>query len=99
MGIKYSHLDYIIKGWQSDDLPNFGRIENIIVVNDNALLFCVQDCITAGIDRHYHSFSISVTGEKDIVCLPELVDHHTFYGHLVNNGIYITLRSHIEKVF
>ena len=98
MVIKYTCLDYVVKGWQSDDLPIFGQIKDIIVVNDSALLFCVQDYETAGIDRHYHSFSISVTGEEDVVCLPELVDHHTFYGHLHNGSIYITLRSHIEKI-
>ncbi len=70
----------------SNDLPLFGQIDDILVINDNALLFRVLVCETAGIDRHYHSFSISVTDREDVICFPELVDYHTFYGYKLNNG-------------
>lgn len=99
MGIKYASLDYVIKGWQSDGLPLFGQIKEILVVNDSVLLFHVLEYETTGIDRHYHSFSIRITGREDLVCLPQLVDYHTFNGHkLINGNLYITFRSHIEKI-
>lgn len=93
MGIKYACLDYVIKGWQSDDLPLFGRIKEILVVNDSVMFFHVLECETVGIDRHYHSFSITTTSREALVCLSEPADHHTFNGHQIANGnLYITFR-------
>ena len=40
-GTKYTYLDYIIMGWQEDDLPLFGRIVDILVVNSDHVLFQV----------------------------------------------------------
>lgn len=42
MGIKYNCLDFVIKGWQDDDLPQFGQIKDILVVNETALFHVKQ---------------------------------------------------------
>ena len=98
MGTKYLQHDYVLLGWQEDDLPTFGRIQYIAVVNNNAL-FGVVKYYAFGIDRHYHSFIIKKTDEVAIYRLSELTDYQTFQAHLLRNGcLYITFHSHIANV-
>lgn len=98
-GSKYSYLDYVIIGWQEDDLPLFGRVEDIFVVNNNTPLFHVLKYVTLGIDRHYHSFCIKKTDAHCVCWLSELIDYHPMQAHnLSNSNLYITFRSHIEKL-
>ena len=99
MGIKYMYSDYVIFGWQSDDLPLFGRIEDIVVVDNRAVLLRAQQFFTVGIDRHYHSFSIQRSNKEVIVSLTELVDYHTFKAHKIKDSLLLTLRSHVQRCF
>ena len=97
-GSKYSRSDYVIIGWQEDDLPLFGRINDIMLIN-GSVLFRVNQYRTLGIDRHYHSFCIRNTAVESVCWHSELVDYHPLQGHrLFNSNLYITLRSHIEKM-
>ena len=97
MGIKYTFSDFVVIGWQCDDLPLFGQIRHIAVVND-FVLFGVALYCTLGIDRHYHSYNIR-KNETAIYSLSELVDYQPLRAHSLANGhLYITLRSHIENV-
>ena len=97
MGFRYTHSDYLLIDWQNDDLPIFGHIQYIAVVNEH-VLFGVCTYHAYGIDRHYHSFAISNTGEVSVCLLSDLKDRQTFRGHLLNNGfLYVTFHSHIEK--
>ena len=57
MGIKYTFEEFVIIGWQCDDLPVFGQVTHIVVVND-FVLFGVTPFSTLSIDRHYHSYII-----------------------------------------
>ena len=83
-------------GWQDDDLPLFGHINDIVVVN-GSVLFLVHKYETIGIDRHYHSYCIQKKCNSDLYWLSELVDYYPYQGHALQNGcIYITFRSYIE---
>ena len=98
MGIKYMISEFVVIGWQCDDLPIFGKIQHIAVVND-FVLFGVALYCTLGIDRHYHSYIINRTNEVAIHSLSELVDYQPIRAHFLTNGnLYITLRYHIENV-
>ena len=57
-------MDYVLIGWQEDDLPLFGLIEDILVINGCAL-FKVIKYATLKIDRHYHSFHIKKSSDQD----------------------------------
>lgn len=70
MGTKYQHKGYVITSWQDDDLPQFGRIEDIIVV-EGAVYFKIACTVTVGIDRHFHSFVIRSKNNTQII-LPSL---------------------------
>lgn len=97
MGTKYNFHDYILIGWEDDDLPRFGCIQDILFV-DNEALFQVLEYKTLGIDRHYHSFCVKQSNVQSIYWLRELPDHHSFQSHrLSNHSLYITFRSHIEN--
>lgn len=54
MGVKYMMADYVLIGWQEDDLLIFGYIQRIIVVKNTAL-FELAVHKAYGIDFHYHS--------------------------------------------
>ena len=98
MGIKYTFSEFVVIGWQCDDLPVFGQIQHIAVVND-FVLFGVTLYSTLGIDRHYHSYIIIRTNEVAIYSLSDLVDYQPLRAQYLRNGhLYITLRSHIENV-
>ena len=98
MGSKYNHSDYVVTGWQDDDLPIFARIQDILVVYHRALLEVLQ-YTTEGIDRHYHGYTIKRSNNKVLLWLSDLVNFHPLQAHHLNNGYsYINLRSHIEKV-
>ena len=85
MGIKYAVSDYVLVGWQEDDLPIFGRIQYIAVLNHSTLLV-VTLYNTFGITRHYHSFVVSRTAEVDAFWLGQLQDYAVFQGHQLCNG-------------
>lgn len=98
MGVKYMHSDYVLIGWQSDDLPEFGHIQDIAVVNELAFfVVCVYHAYS--VDHHYHSFAIGKTGEVRACLLRELVDNQSFRAHMLpNRSLYITFRSYIEPI-
>ena len=89
----------MLVGWQDDDLPMFGRIQYIVVINGNAL-FGVFVYRAYGIDHHYHSFLIEKTDVVAAYWLAELTDYQPLQAHLLKSGcVCITFRSHIENVF
>ena len=64
------------------------------------VIFKTKSVTTLGVDRHYHSLMIDNRNMNfDINFLSELKDSRTYHSHLLSNGgLYITLRSHVEKV-
>ena len=97
LGVKYVVSDYLLLGWQENDLPSFSQILHIFVFNDCAL-FRVDVYSAYGFDHHYHSYPLRKNGIKAIHWLSELPDFQTFRGHFVNDCLYVTFRSHVENV-
>ena len=97
-GVKYQPHDYVVTGWQDDDLPIFSSIQSIFVACDT-VVFKTKRATSLGIDRHYHSLLIQETSTEHPVCLSELKVNCVYHSHLLNNGgLYITIRSHIENI-
>ena len=96
---KYSVSDYLLIGWQDNDLPIFGKVQFIAVVIGKPL-FAICSYRTIGIDRHSHSFVLSRGTEAYLMYwLSELPLCQLFKAHQLTNGCcYITFRSHIEKL-
>ena len=70
-GVKYAKSDYVLIGWQETDLPTFGRIQTILVIN-NVPLFVVTVYHASGIICHYHSFVIEQTSITITISLAKL---------------------------
>ena len=100
-GVKYQIADYVITGWQDDDLPLFSYISSIYVVN-NIPFFKATANRTCGVDRHFHSYLLEACPdepEENITCVSSLIDHQAYQSHLLcNGGLYINVRSNVEKM-
>ena len=89
---------FVIIGWQEDDLPLFGEIRDILIINFTYFLL-VKVYMTVGIDRHVHSYVIkNRRDEENILSLSELPGYPSAVGHSVNRELYVTLRSHVMKI-
>lgn len=95
-GCKYTASYYVLVGWQDNDLPIFGKIKFIAVIEDK-VLFCVHEYHTEGLDRHYHSFVLGRESKECVYWLSEIPSCRPFIGHRVSNYSYITFHSHVEK--
>lgn len=98
MGVKYTFTEYVLIGSQDDDLPAFGQIQCIVVI-EGTVLFAVTKYHTLRIDQHFHSCVINRSDEVELCSLSQLVYYHPFRAHNLNVHQYITFRSHIENVF
>ena len=81
-GIKYSYFDYVLIGWQDDDLPLFGRVHDILVF-ESSVSFKVRKYETLGINRHYHSFCIKKRCDYSLYWNSELLDYYPYQGQMV----------------
>lgn len=66
-GNKYHPCDVVWYGYQ-EDLPQFGKIIDIILVESKVFL-CFSLYNTKGIDRHHNSFIIEPTENKTVKLL------------------------------
>ena len=98
MGVKYTFTEYVLIGWQDDDLPAFGQIQYIVVI-EGIVLFTVTEYHTLSIDWHFHSCVINRSDKVELCSLSELVYYHPFRAHNLNGHQYITFHSHIKNVF
>ena len=95
-GVKYSKHDCVLISWQADDMPNFGRIGDIIVIEEYAF-FIVNVLTTFGIDRHYHSFCVKESVCQETVLVSDLACQSTFRTHEIGNIFYITSKFLLHK--
>ena len=98
-GQEYYRNSCVLVGWQpADDLPCFGKIEDILVIGGCSLLW-LQLFTTAGINSHLLSYQVSLTLNKSLVILSTLVNKSTYTPHtfLGDNKLYITMRSYVIK--
>ena len=100
-GVKYTKLDYVLVGWQDDDMPKFGRVDDILVVKGQAF-FTVSVYHAFGIDLHYHSYCIQDTSSCEVILVSQIQSlcPNTFRAHEYSNGhLYITSRSLLHKCY
>ncbi len=81
LGIKYGIQEYVIIDYQEDDLPLFGKIEDIAVIDEKALL-CVSMYRTLGFHHHFHCYVIGLEYKH---LLSELEDYQPLRGHSHRN--------------
>lgn len=94
MGAKYHAKEFIIIGWQDNDLPVFAKTLNVYVKSQE-VFFKVQKFTTLGIVRHFHSFVIQKTDQVEY--FKGFSEYLPCSAISQNELLYVTLRSHVEN--
>lgn len=95
-GQHYYRNEFILQKFQENDLPQFGRIVDIVITGETPLLY-VEEYKTDGINNHLLSYLILRTNTRSIVLLSNLEEKQPYYSHFYRGDgeMYITLRSHV----
>jgi len=71
--------------------PMFGKLDDILVINNSVIVFQVFKCTTLFFDGHYHSYAIKVTSERSLHL--DLLCYEVYHAHTLCNGYtYISLK-------
>ena len=97
-GEEYHRSDFVLIDWQPDDLPQFAKIKDVLVITDCPILV-VEKYTTLGINNHLLCHLIERTHATVVVCVSNLVDTHPFTVHtfIGDRGLYIAMRSLVLK--
>ena len=95
-GYTYQPNNFIIVGFQQDDLPKFSKIDEILLIGDNPLVLTTE-YNTNGIMHHYHSYSITSDKIQREFHLKDIVDPRPLITHTIrdvsNYHLHISIRS------
>ena len=78
----------------SDGLdPIFSRLDDLMVVGGDMVIFLISVCKVLYFDSHFHAYVISVTTQQCLITISNLLDHNIYHGHkFANNLTYIVLK-------
>lgn len=97
-GEQYYRNDFVLVGWQEDDLPQFAKIKDILVLVETPVLV-LERYTTLGINNHILCYLIECTFQTFALCISGLVDTHSFTAHtyIGDRGLYIAMHSYVVK--
>ena len=95
-GETYHQSEFVICVFQSDDLPVFARIDDMMVVATTPVL-SVRVFRTVGINNHLQCYAIENAHRTDTILLTSLVLPEPLSPHQIlgDKNTYIALRSHV----
>ena len=93
----YRLAQFVLSGWQDDDLPQFSKIEELISIQNVAIMVAIH-YHTVGIDRHYHSYVIGSTRCRSVIPLANVDSHPPVNVRALPSGMHLTLRYHVLNV-
>lgn len=98
-GNRYARDQYVLCGWQDDDLPGFAQIKDIALVTECPLLV-LEKFSTAGINNHLLSYLIVSTKHVFVMKLSSLPMKDPLYAHIYpgDDNLYIVLKYHVPKM-
>ena len=98
-GEEYHRGEFIHLGWQQDDLPEFGKILDIIVIAEFPFLY-VEKYRSLGINQHILGYLIEHTYANCCIYLSSVPFKSTFDAHsyIGDGGLYVILKSHLEQI-
>ena len=94
MGVKYQPKEFVVQGWQENDLPIFGKILDVFVCKAQ-VYYKILEYKTLGISRHFHSFVIEKTTNEKFT--RNLMEYTPVRAVINDQVLYVTLRTHIEN--
>ena len=76
---------FTISGEIFDGLdPIFGRLDELMVIGGDSVIFVLSWCEVLFFDDHYHAYAVTVTSQR--LFLSKLLDHNIYHGHKLANG-------------
>lgn len=98
-GQEFYRGEFVLHKFQDNDLPQFGRIKDILVLSTTPLL-AIEEYRTQGINNHLMSYCISRTNSKIVVLLSSLEEKQSYSSHIYQGDeeMYIALKSHVIYV-
>ena len=79
-GETYHPSEFVICGFQEDDLPIFGRIDEIMVITETPI-FSVRLFRTLGINNHLLCYAVECMHQKTLLLLTDLVHPEPLSPH------------------
>ena len=92
----YHPSDFILCGKSCNDLPEFSRIKEIIVICGCAM-FYVENFLTTGLCNHLLCYAISRTYTLRIIAASKILDSFPYTAHtfLGDRQMFIAMQSHV----
>ena len=76
----------------------FSRVEEILVIGGDFIIFLVTVYDTVYFDSHYHAFVIPITPRKSLIQIEQILDPGVLHAHVLSEGwSYITLKFNFPK--
>ena len=97
-GQEFHHSEYLLCGWQDNDLPVFGMIKDILVIAGTPLIsLCLHK--TLGINNHLLCFAITSAYQSSLISLSHVVYRRPLCAHSIlgDGHLYIAMRSHVTQ--
>ena len=97
-GETYHPSEFVICGFQDDDLPLFARIDDIMVITATPVL-SVRVFRTVGINNHLQCYAIEHAHQRSFILVTQLVHPEPLSPHqkLGDKNIYIALRTYVPN--
>ena len=97
-GEQYHRGEFVHMGWQQNDLPEFGKLLDIIIAGGFPF-FQVEKYETVGINSHILGYLIRHSYTTTCVHASMLPYKNTFTAHsyIADRRLYIVLKSHLEQ--
>ena len=78
-----------------DDLPQFGKVMEILVTVGGAVVFEVNARYTESYDFHYHAFIVKPSTQNFSLPLSQVHSFHPLTLNALNHINYIVLKYHV----
>ena len=88
--------DFVLCGNQIDDLPEFGKIKDILLVGSVPMLY-VEKYLTEGINNHLMCHTIVRSHKFEVKPISSLVDYTPYSAHTyIGDGqLHIAMRTDV----
>lgn len=100
-GYKYENSEFVLYDWQADDLPVFGKIVDLLYINNTSFLL-LASYTTIGLYDHFDSFVIEPNSLTQVVDVNNII--LTYHPPVIaysfrskSHCLYISLKFHVLK--
>ena len=95
-GERFYNQEFVLIGFQDDDLPYFGKIRDILMICGTPL-FVIANFKTVCLYSHLSAYEVMQTNNESVVLITELTSRQPYYSHLYVGDCqtYIAMKSNV----